>query len=962
MKDGRTMALDRPLVSIVVTSYNYAHYIGQTIASVLAQTYDNWELIISDDASIDNSLEVARAFTDPRISVIASETNRGGAIAYAEAYALCHGKYFSSLDSDDYIEVSKLEKQVQYLEEHPDVDVLGTFVLEVDANGQIIGDTGVHQTWFNQKIDLNEADNWLWQNHLCHSSALIRKVFHDRVGLTNPNLPYTADYEFWVRCLMAGGRFHVLPEKLTYYRAHGDNVSHKDPLRSLVELSYIQTVFKPYLLKINRSDLVDKAIHSGYEQCCSSRVDDNLTANILDQLLFPEDGSGNFERFQENVCSPARPEALTVGKAFESFYKKVRSLEAHVKNLQQAIEDKEAHIRDMGIHIGNLESHIRNVEAHASNLQQALGDKEAHIRDMGIHIGNLESHTRNVEAHATNLEKVLADKDSQINNLEGHASNLTQAITLKESQIQGLESQVAAIESHIRALEHTLRQELGEKRALDTELREIKNSLAWTSILKYRGLRDRAFPLGTRRRYSYDFVKHELWALVSPKAPGSDLTHGAMPKFVGEAFNSPAAGSLDHEPTAKAFLGKKLEYRPSAASLKIACLTWTIPYPPDSGGKNRSYNLLRYLAQHHEVHLHVPLWEAPNVPPDLLDIMASVTLYQLSYSFSPETYRPKIVGGIPSLVAGFSTTQAVAEFQQKLTTEPADLILIDEAPLAAYAWPLSETPCILMRQKVDYLFYRDVFLRTALGKEKAKALREWFLFRLYENKLWRRFRKGVVVSEMEREIYLRLNPALDLAVIPNGVDILHFRVTPLPTNQHPIILLNGTMSYQPNVDAAGWFVKKIFPLILRHLPQTKLLIVGQNPVEEVQRLARSDQIIVTGSVPDMRDYLSQSDVVVVPLRIGHGTRLKILEAMAAGRPVVSTSIGAEGLEAQAGKHLLLGDNPKQFAANVIEILTKPRLAESIAGDARQFVENLYSWQFIGEKLNQYCQLVAKSTI
>src|SRR5258705_958632 len=169
-KSEFNMTSDRPLVSIVVTSYNYAHYIGQTIASVLAQTYDNWELIVSDDGSTDSSLEVIRSFSDSRITVIASETNRGGAIAYAEAYTHCHGKYFTSLDSDDYTVPSKLEKQVQYLEERPDVDILGTFVREVDASGQIIVDQDVHQTWFNQKIDLNQPDSWLWQNHLCHSS------------------------------------------------------------------------------------------------------------------------------------------------------------------------------------------------------------------------------------------------------------------------------------------------------------------------------------------------------------------------------------------------------------------------------------------------------------------------------------------------------------------------------------------------------------------------------------------------------------------------------------------------------------------------------------------------------------------------------------------------------------------------------------------------------------------------
>ena len=258
------------------------------------------------------------------------------------------------------------------------------------------------------------------------------------------------------------------------------------------------------------------------------------------------------------------------------------------------------------------------------------------------------------------------------------------------------------------------------------------------------------------------------------------------------------------------------------------------------------------------------------MPLDLLGIVASVTTYQLNYSFSRESHRSKIMRGVPELVAGHYTTQSVLEFQQKIAREPADLVIIDEAPLAAYAWSLSEMPCILMRQKVDYLYYRDVFFRTPFGKEKAKALREWLWFRLYERKLWYRFRNGVVVSDVERQTYLKINPKLDLNVIPNGVDISHFQVTPLPTNQDHTILLNGTMSYYANVDAAIWFVEKIFPLILRRLPRTKLLIVGQNPVEQVQRLARTDQVIVTGSVPDMRTYLSQSNVVAVPLRIGHG--------------------------------------------------------------------------------------------
>jgi predicted nucleic acid-binding Zn-ribbon protein len=389
----------------------------------------------------------------------------------------------------------------------------------------------------------------------------------------------------------------------------------------------------------------------------------------------------------------------------------ISKLQAHTSNLEQVLADKETHI-------GNLETHISEVQAHTSNLQQALADKETHI-------GNLETHISEVQAHTSNLQQALADKETHIGNLETRANNLTQAVTLKESQIQGLEERLATIENKFEVLEGALRWEMGEKTSLQLELREIKNSLAWMSIAKYQGLRDRLLPLGTRRRQSYGLVKGALRALVSSDSPRSELVPGQTPGLVSEPFNTPEAVSLDYELLAKTLTGKKLEYRPSDSSLKIACLTWTIPYPPDSGGKNRSYNLLRYLAQHHEVHLHVPFFEASAIPSNLRNIMASITLYELGHSFSRESYRSKIIRGIPAAVAGFSTTQTVAEFQQKIARESADLILIDEAPLAPYAWPLSQIPCILMRQKVDHLYFRDVFLRAPFGKEKANALREW---------------------------------------------------------------------------------------------------------------------------------------------------------------------------------------------------------------------------------------------
>lgn len=312
------MTSDKPLVSIVITSFNYAHYIGQTIESVLAQTYDNWELIISDDGSTDNSLEVIGSFNDPRIRVIASTTNEGGAAAYARAYALCQGKYFSSLDSDDYFAPDKIEKQVRYLEDNPEIDILGTFITEIDAAGQILTE-GINETWFNQTLDLNQPDPWIWKNHICHSSVIIYKSFHDRVGLTNKDLPYTADYEFWLRCLINDARFHILPEKLTYYRSHSNNVTHKNPNRAFLEHVYIFCIhLKPYLFRLHRSDLVHKSISSFLMHNKAYReAGQELKTNILRNLLSIETQTQDFKAFLKSIQNPPEAEWLVIAEVFD---------------------------------------------------------------------------------------------------------------------------------------------------------------------------------------------------------------------------------------------------------------------------------------------------------------------------------------------------------------------------------------------------------------------------------------------------------------------------------------------------------------------------------------------------------------------------------------------------------------------------------------------------------------------
>ena len=163
-------------------------------------------------------------------------------------------------------------------------------------------------------------------------------------------------------------------------------------------------------------------------------------------------------------------------------------------------------------------------------------------------------------------------------------------------------------------------------------------------------------------------------------------------------------------------------------------------------------------------------------------------------------------------------------------------------------------------------------------------------------------------------------------------------------------MFTGVMGYEPNADAAQYFCNQIFPLVRREVKDARLLIVGHASPPTVQRLAEIGNVSVTGSVADVLPYYQQARLSVVPLRGGGGTRLKILEAMALGRPVVSTSIGCEGLAVRDGIHLEIADEPVAFAQRVVRLLLDRRLREQLAGNARRLVEERYEWSVIAEKL------------
>jgi len=214
-------------------------------------------------------------------------------------------------------------------------------------------------------------------------------------------------------------------------------------------------------------------------------------------------------------------------------------------------------------------------------------------------------------------------------------------------------------------------------------------------------------------------------------------------------------------------------------------------------------------------------------------------------------------------------------------------------------------------------------------------------------------RADVVLVTSQREFFLLKNMLLRnvIKVVPNGVDIDIFQNTS-PRETSNQIVFTGAMDYYPNIDAVLFFAEQCWPLIQTQVPGANWQIVGRNPPPEVWKLAQLPGVTVTGSVPDVRPYLAASAVAIAPLRIGSGTRLKILEALAMQKAVVSTGIGCEGLSVESGKHLMIADQPEAFVQAIMELLSNPVLRVALGSAGRALVEADYSWDQCGIQLLQ----------
>jgi len=375
-----------------------------------------------------------------------------------------------------------------------------------------------------------------------------------------------------------------------------------------------------------------------------------------------------------------------------------------------------------------------------------------------------------------------------------------------------------------------------------------------------------------------------------------------------------------------------------------------LPYPPDYGGRIRCFHLLEFLREHFRIELAV-LTSAEDDSATIQELGAMVDRIVAIPSPSPPqlSRRRKVRNTLsPEPWELPLRSKHLERFVYERSGECEVLFVDSGRLLPCRRCSRSEVHVLDADDLAHIILYRRLKKMTALKSRLGYTL-EFFKTFLYELKGMAKFDAVLVASDDDFQKLHRWNRKLPLHIVPNGVNIERFAYNDSESSQENLLLFLGALDYEPNEFAVVWLCKSIFPKIKRQVPRARLHLVGRNPSRLVRSLI-GPGIELTPNVPDVRPYLYRSRVVVVPITMGGGTRIKILEAAAAGRPVVSTSIGAEGLRFIPGIEIEIADNEEQFVRKTIELLSNRVKAEEMGKLARSKVEREYTWEMSKRRL------------
>lgn len=397
--------------------------------------------------------------------------------------------------------------------------------------------------------------------------------------------------------------------------------------------------------------------------------------------------------------------------------------------------------------------------------------------------------------------------------------------------------------------------------------------------------------------------------------------------------------------------------------MRVLWISQNIPYPPRGGVLQRNYNLLRQVAKVHEVYLiafnqsiflsseiemknamtalkeFCRAIEVVTIPTDRWKYYKQFLLVRSLLSKKPYTVlwtKDKLMGNL------------VARVRKSFNP---DLIYYDTIGLAEY--------CDFSPNQIHVLNHHNIESAMMLRRAKKELnllakvylLQEAKKIRMYEQKVCSLFHLNMVVSDLDSVTLENIMSGSRVALIPNGVDLEYFSPSEMAKNDKSMVFAGG-MNWYPNREAMLFFARELWPLIKQNHPDASMNVIGRSPPAELRKLALSDSAFrVLGFVEDVRQYMNKSMVYVCPIQNGGGTRLKILDALSMGIPIVATTLAIEGLPLEPERHVLVGDTPQVFTSQINRLFDSLDLRRRLAEEGRKFVKKNYDWSIIGKLLN-----------
>ena len=390
--------------------------------------------------------------------------------------------------------------------------------------------------------------------------------------------------------------------------------------------------------------------------------------------------------------------------------------------------------------------------------------------------------------------------------------------------------------------------------------------------------------------------------------------------------------------------------------MRILFLAFELPYPLDRGGRIKSYHYLQALAKRHDVTLvalsrslseqqHLEVLTAELADAHLVPIDIALTRKVRLAVMGLSRWKPFVIS--------LYTSKEMARLLRELMTgTPFDVIYADHLHMAQYVPKNTSAFTVLDQHNIETAILRRFFKNQPWGPAKAFAWWDWKRMEQYEMSVCRDFDLILATTPVDADLirpWMRADQRLE--VMPIGVDVQYFAPSPRPLATCTIVSV-GTMSWQPNSEGLLWFCREILPLARAKVPDLRLQVIGDRPPPAVRRLSSDAQIEVLGKVDDIRPYMANSAALIVPLRVGSGMRVKILNAMAIGLPVVSTSIGCEGIAVTHGRDILIADEPLDFARAIVDVVSNGELQEHLSSAGRALVMERYAWPVIYDQIGK----------